>query len=310
MKFYGKLGYAITYEKNPGVWMESFLEIEAYGDFIQNTYGLKGSNKVNDDVNALYIISVVVDSYAIDNLQFLKYVYYKNVTWKVHRAKLEYPRLIITLTGDPFEVSSKISTNKREADDYVNNYIVNNMPSLNCKLVPDKYKKNQENLEITFEPVTDPVLLYYINYKKTILRAQLLIHSAGNWYQHNDNGLSISIPLTSTNRKHDERSTFVRSRVNNKSFYGISHINLSESDLKNGKVTLKNILSVSNFGSHNGVIRGRYDNNYIKPEQNFACELYVFCTEHSPDFNSYADILYYELQEFRRLSDNTVTKKF
>jgi len=307
MKFYGKLGYAITYEKNPGVWMESFLEIEAYGDFIQNTYGLKGSNKVNDDVNALYIISVVVDSYAIDNLQFLKYVYYKNVTWKVHRAKLEYPRLIITLTGDPFEVSSKISTNKREADEYVNNYIVNNMPSLNCKLVPDKYKKNQENLEITFEPVTDPVLLYYINYKKTILRAQLLVHSAGQWYTH-DGSTNPSISLTSTNRKRFESSVFVRSRANDKSFYGISHINLSESDLKNGKVILKNIFSISNFGSHNGFIRARSE--YIDPEQNFACELYVFCTEHSSDFNSNADILYYESQGFRRLSDNTITKKF
>lgn len=305
MKFFGKLGYAITYEKNPGVWMESFLEIETYGDFIQNTYGLKGSDKVNDDVNALYTISVVVDSYAIDNLQFLKYVYYKNVTWKIHRAKLEYPRLIITLTGNPFEVSSKIPTNKREADDYVNNYIVNNMPSLNCKLVSDKYKKNQENLEITFEPVTDPVLLYYVNYKKTILRAQLLIHTSGKWYTRGDSNPEIS--LTSTNRKHNEKSIFVRSRVNDKSFYGVSHINLSESDLKNGKVILKNIFSVSNFRSHNGYLR---NDDYIKPEQNFACELYVFCTEHSPDFNPYADILYYESQELRRLSDNTITKEF
>ena len=107
MKFYGKLGYGKTMETKPGVWENSYIERIAYGDFIQNTYVLKGSNKVNDDINALYVISVVVDSYAKENLQYLKYVLYNCIYWKISRIKMEYPRLIISLDGDPFDVNTE-----------------------------------------------------------------------------------------------------------------------------------------------------------------------------------------------------------
>lgn len=312
-KFYGKLGFGMTYESKPGVWVDSYLEIDTYGDFIQNTYMLKSSGKVNDDINALYIISVVIDSYARENLQFLKYVYYNGITWKISRIKAEYPRLIITLDGDPFEVSSRIPIDRKSADFYANNFLVS-MPKLECKLVPNIRHKSQVDMEITFEPVTDRLLLFYVRNKKTEIRAQLLYHNAGRTGKYNkeEDGNRIDLKMTSTNRYIYDPAHFFRSRCNQKSFYGISHVILSYDNLIKGRVVLANILSVRNFKTFNSHYKGQIHDatKYINPEQNFACELYTYCSLHNNEYNNGANILYYESLNYRKLSDNTITHIF
>ena len=302
----------MTYESKPGVWVDSYAEIDAYGDFIQNTYMLKGSNKVNDDINALYIISVVVDSYAMENLRYLKYVYYNGINWKIARIKAEYPRLIITLDGDPFEVSSKIPVDRKTADFYANDFLVN-MPKLKCSLI--EHNSGVVDMEITFEPVTDKLLLFYVRNKKTEIRTQLLYHTArdGKYAQKN-----ISIKINSTERVEQDVSKFCRSRCNQKSFYGISHIALSYDNLIKGRVVLTDILSVRNFKTLNPYYKGHIvkQTHYINPEQNFACELYTYCTLHNVELyesnndNPNGHILYYEQNGYRKISDNTVTHIF
>lgn len=306
----------MTYESKPGVWVDSYAEIDAYGDFIQNTYMLKGSNKVNDDINALYIISVVVDSYAMENLHYLKYVYYNGISWKIARVKAEYPRLIITLDGDPFEVTSKIPVDRKTADFYANNFLVN-MPKLECSLI--EHDSGEIDMEITFEPVTDKLLLFYVRNKKTEIRAQLLYHdNRGGWGSLTN---ELSIEITSTERVRKPEHVFQRSRCNQKSFYGISYVTLSYDNLLKGRVVLNNILLVRNFKTFNSYYKGHIKDtdDYIKPEQNFSCELYTYCSLHhthlyeeSPlgRYNESGNILYYELTGYRKISDNTTTHIF
>ena len=50
-KFHGKLGYGITGETKPGVWVDQIIEKDVVGDFIKNTRQLENSGGVNDNIN-------------------------------------------------------------------------------------------------------------------------------------------------------------------------------------------------------------------------------------------------------------------
>ena len=49
-KFCGVIGYVITNEIEPGVYVEEVIENEYYGDVIRNTRRLREAAKVNDDI--------------------------------------------------------------------------------------------------------------------------------------------------------------------------------------------------------------------------------------------------------------------
>lgn len=66
-KFFGKIGYAMTQETKPGVWMDQIMEREYYGDLLRNSYRFQTSDKVNDDVSIANEFSIIADSFAKDN---------------------------------------------------------------------------------------------------------------------------------------------------------------------------------------------------------------------------------------------------
>lgn len=98
-KYYGNVGYAVTSEERPGVWVENYTERPYYGDLTRNNRRLQSSDKVNDDVTISNQISIVADPYAFENFHAIRYVTFMNSKWKVNSVEVQYPRLILEVGG-------------------------------------------------------------------------------------------------------------------------------------------------------------------------------------------------------------------
>lgn len=100
MRFYGLVGYAVTEETAPGVWMETIEERPYYGDFSRNLNSRADStNQVNDDILLNNRFSIIADPYAIQNFSLIKYIIFMDVKWKVTSVEVQYPRLILSTGG-------------------------------------------------------------------------------------------------------------------------------------------------------------------------------------------------------------------
>ena len=99
-KFHGKLGYGITGETKPGVWVDQIIEKDIVGDFIKNTRQLEDSGGGNDNININKRIRIVADPYGTENFHLIKYVKFMGTAWKVKTAEVQYPRIILTLGGE------------------------------------------------------------------------------------------------------------------------------------------------------------------------------------------------------------------
>lgn len=99
-KFYGKIGYAKTVQNTPGVWDETIIEKEYYGDLIRNTSRYQQtSSTTNDDINISNNISIVADPYASENFQHMRYVEFMGAKWKISNVEIQYPRIILSIGG-------------------------------------------------------------------------------------------------------------------------------------------------------------------------------------------------------------------
>jgi hypothetical protein len=98
-KFYGAIGYAVTEETKPGVWMEKITERMYYGDLTRNTRKLQSTDQLNDNINVANEISIVADPFANENFHSMKYVEFMGAKWKVTSVEVQYPRLILTVGG-------------------------------------------------------------------------------------------------------------------------------------------------------------------------------------------------------------------
>ena len=98
-KFFGKIGYAMTQETKPGVWMDQIMEREYYGDLLRNSYRFQTSDKVNDDVSIANEFSIIADSFAEDNFHLMKYIEFEGTKWKITNVEVRYPRLNLTVGG-------------------------------------------------------------------------------------------------------------------------------------------------------------------------------------------------------------------
>ena len=99
-KFCGKIGFINTVENLPGIWTDSEpIERTYYGDIIRNIRTIESSSNVIDNLNITNSISVVADKYANENFQYMKYVIFKGIKWKIINISIEYPRIILTIGG-------------------------------------------------------------------------------------------------------------------------------------------------------------------------------------------------------------------
>lgn len=99
-RFYGKVGYAITVEKEHSIWEETIVERPYYGDILSSYSKWIDSGKINDDLRISEKISIVADPFACKNFSHIKYVIVMGVKWKVVQAEPARPRIILTLGGE------------------------------------------------------------------------------------------------------------------------------------------------------------------------------------------------------------------
>jgi hypothetical protein len=98
-RFCGKVGYADTQETSPGVHEEVITEKTYFGDVARLDRSLNGSESVNPEITVGNAISVVVDAFAEEHFQDIRYVEWAGSLWTVTSVEVQRPRLLLTLGG-------------------------------------------------------------------------------------------------------------------------------------------------------------------------------------------------------------------
>lgn len=88
----------LTKESVPGVYEETIIEKNYYGDVLSYYIrSAENSENFNDDIRINNKISIICDSFAMDNFGYMKYLKWGNVSWKITNVEVVYPRLILTI---------------------------------------------------------------------------------------------------------------------------------------------------------------------------------------------------------------------
>lgn len=98
-KWFGKIGYALTGETEPGLWEDTIVEREYYGDMISDRRKRQTSGEVNDNINLANVISILADPFAYENCSHMAYTEIMGAKWKITEVEVQYPRLILTIGG-------------------------------------------------------------------------------------------------------------------------------------------------------------------------------------------------------------------
>lgn len=99
-KWFGNIGFGVTEEKAPGVWEETIITRQYYGDVIRNNRRLQSSSEsINDDITINNEISIVADPFAGENIYAMRYVEFMGAKWKITNVDVQYPRLNLTIGG-------------------------------------------------------------------------------------------------------------------------------------------------------------------------------------------------------------------
>ena len=98
-KWFGKIGYAVTAETEPGLWEDTIVEHEYYGDMISDRRKRQTSGEVNDNINLANVISIIADPFAYENCSRMVYAEIMGAKWKITSVEVKYPRLILELGG-------------------------------------------------------------------------------------------------------------------------------------------------------------------------------------------------------------------
>ena len=109
MKYYGAVGYLVTREVRPGVWVEDkIVERNYYGDVLRNSRRWdNSSDQQNDNLRLNNQFSILADPYALQHFNQIRYLTFMGIKWKVTEITIDGRRLICTIgeeyNGDPEE---------------------------------------------------------------------------------------------------------------------------------------------------------------------------------------------------------------
>lgn len=98
-RFYGTIGFCRTVETRPSVYTEEWETRNYYGDVLRNIRRWQSTENLNDDIVLNNQISIVADSYVLENFAYIKYVEWSGAKWKVSNVDVQYPRLILEIGG-------------------------------------------------------------------------------------------------------------------------------------------------------------------------------------------------------------------
>ena len=98
-KFYGPIGFIESVETRPGVFVDTPVEHNYYGDVINRSFRSQNGLSVNDSLSVSNQISILADPYARNHFHSIKYVKWMGTAWEVTTVSEQYPRLLLTIGG-------------------------------------------------------------------------------------------------------------------------------------------------------------------------------------------------------------------
>ena len=98
-KFSGNIGYGLSSETTPDVWVEQIQERRALGEVKSNSRGSDTADAVNPDFKVNVTISILADEFANGHIHAMKYVWWRGARWSISDVRPEPPRLLLRLGG-------------------------------------------------------------------------------------------------------------------------------------------------------------------------------------------------------------------
>lgn len=98
-KWFGKIGYAIQKESEPGIWEEKIIERDYYGDLLTDNRKRQSNNNVLDEITLSNMVSIIADPFAYNNCSCMAYAEIMGARWKISEVEVKPPRLNLTIGG-------------------------------------------------------------------------------------------------------------------------------------------------------------------------------------------------------------------
>lgn len=98
-KWFGRIGYAVTEEVEPGLYEPTIREIPYRGEVISGRWKRQNSGEINDDITVSNVIRIVADPFAYQNCSKMAYIEYLGAMWKISDVEVQSPGLLITMGG-------------------------------------------------------------------------------------------------------------------------------------------------------------------------------------------------------------------
>lgn len=98
-KWFGKIGYSVTMETEPGIWEPKIEEREYYGEVTNFRKTIQGSGEINDTFIIKNGLSIIADPFVMDNLSNIIYAEFMGTKWKITDIEIQYPRILLSLGG-------------------------------------------------------------------------------------------------------------------------------------------------------------------------------------------------------------------
>lgn len=100
MKFYGKVGFAVTEDEGDGVWKEKITDKKYTGDVLHLQKNRDSGEHINDGLRLNSQFSILMDPWFYDHLASIRYIEYMGAKWIVETVDpTNYPRVLLTPGG-------------------------------------------------------------------------------------------------------------------------------------------------------------------------------------------------------------------
>ena len=93
------VGYETQSEIAPGVWGSTVKEVRYKADLTRDIVRSTSEDKIHNDIYLNNQFAIVANTFAHQNVQFMRYVKYKGVNWRISSFEINKPRLTIYVGG-------------------------------------------------------------------------------------------------------------------------------------------------------------------------------------------------------------------
>ena len=101
MKYFGNVGFVMTKLSKtiPDVYEEEVVTKPYHGDILEPRMRFTKGEHQLDDVDIPNKFSLLLDAFAMENFQYIKFIEWMGARWKVTEVDLGYPRITLSIGG-------------------------------------------------------------------------------------------------------------------------------------------------------------------------------------------------------------------